>query len=129
MSIAVKNHSAAILERVVVRGDLSGLNPQERMEYYRAICASVGLNPLTRPFDYLHLSGKLVLYAKRDATDQLRKIHGVSIERLERETVEASMLSRRTPEMRRGAWIAPSAPCPSRAPGRAESERLHARRD
>ena len=80
MSIAVKNHSAAILERVVVGGDLSGLNPQERMEYYRAICASVGLNPLTRPFDYLHLSGKLVLYAKRDATDQLRKIHGVSIE-------------------------------------------------
>jgi hypothetical protein len=88
VSIAVKNHSAAILERVVVGGDLSGLNPQERMEYYRAICASVGLNPLTRPFDYLHLSGKLVLYAKRDATDQLRKIHGVSIERLERETVE-----------------------------------------
>ena len=47
-----------------------------------------GFNPLTRPFDYLHLSGKLVLYAKRDATDQLRKIHGVSIEKLERETVE-----------------------------------------
>ena len=27
--------------------------------------SSVGLNPLTRPFDYLHLSGKLVLYAKQ----------------------------------------------------------------
>ena len=81
--------TAAVLERVVIGGDLSALSASDRMEYYRAICASVGLNPLTRPFDFLHLSGKLVLYAKRDATDQLRKLHGVSIiPPLERETLE-----------------------------------------
>jgi hypothetical protein len=38
------------------------------------------MNPHTQPFAYITLQGKLTLYAKRDAADQLRKIHGVSIE-------------------------------------------------
>lgn len=78
---------AKTLENVLMVGDLSQLSPQERVNYYRSVCESVGLNPLTRPFDYLQLSGKLTLYAKRDATDQLRKIHKVSIQITARETV------------------------------------------
>src|SRR5690606_23351175 len=39
-----------------------------------------GLNPMTKPFEYIRLNNRLTLYAKRDATDQLRKIHGVSVE-------------------------------------------------
>lgn len=70
---------AATIENVLINGDLSQLEPDQRLHYYKAVCESVGLNPLTKPFDYLRLNGKLVLYAKRDATDQLRKIHGVSI--------------------------------------------------
>jgi hypothetical protein len=73
----------ATLERVVIGGDLAKLTAKERLYYYEKLCASVGLNPLTRPFQYLTLSGKLVLYASRDATDQLRRKHGVSITRLE----------------------------------------------
>jgi len=69
-----------IVERVVVAGDLSKLTPNERVAYYRAVCESLGLNPLTRPFDYITLNGRLVLYARKDATDQLRKLHKVSIE-------------------------------------------------
>lgn len=68
------------IETVLVSGDLSRLSPEERVLYYRAVCQSVGLNPLTRPFDYITLNGKLTLYARKDATDQLRKIHSVSIE-------------------------------------------------
>lgn len=67
------------IESVLIQGDLSKLNALERVQYYRGVCQSVGLNPLTKPFDYITLNGKLTLYAKRDATDQLRKIHGVSI--------------------------------------------------
>src|SRR5690606_14245382 len=48
--------------------------------YYKTVCESLGLNPFTKPFEYITLNGKLTLYAKRDATDQLRKIHGVSVE-------------------------------------------------
>ena len=75
-------------ERALILGDLSKLSEGQRVEYYREVCQSVGLNPLTKPFDYLQLNGKLVLYAKRDATDQLRKIHGVSITIADRQTVE-----------------------------------------
>ena len=67
------------LEEVLVSGNLAVLKPEERMQYYKAVCKSVGLNPLTKPFEYIILSGKLTLYARKDCTDQLRKIHGVSV--------------------------------------------------
>ena len=71
--------NAGALERVLVASDLSGLSESQRIEYYKAVCESLGLNPLTRPFEYLRLNGRLVLYATRAAADQLRSIHGISI--------------------------------------------------
>lgn len=71
---------ADTIESVLIKGDLSQLTPEQRNEYYMRVCQSVGLNHLTRPFDYLTLNGKLQLYARKDATDQLRKINGISIE-------------------------------------------------
>jgi len=70
----------ATVEDVLIRGDLSQLTEAQRNEYYMSVCQSLGLNYLTQPFAYLNLSGKLVLYAKRDCADQLRKINGISIE-------------------------------------------------
>lgn len=72
--------SAELLEQVVVNGDLAKLSAPQRLDYYRQVCQSIGLNPLSKPFDYINLNGKLTLYAKKDATDQLRKINGVSID-------------------------------------------------
>jgi hypothetical protein len=74
----VKADAVNVLERVVIEGDLAKLTPAERIQYYRAVCDSVGLNPLTKPFQYITLNHKLVLYATKDCTDQLRGIHGVS---------------------------------------------------
>jgi hypothetical protein len=71
---------AQLMESVLLGGDLSKLNPSQRVNYYKRVCESLGLNPLTKPFDYMQLNGKLTLYAKKDTTDQLRKIHGVSID-------------------------------------------------
>lgn len=79
-----ENHSQ-LVERVAISGDLSKLSPAERVAYYGAVCESLGLNPLTRPFDYLTLNGKMVLYANKGCTDQLRSIHGVSVEIVKRE--------------------------------------------
>ena len=79
---------AKMLESVLVDGDLSRLTPAQRLDYYRQVCQSCGLNPLTRPFDYIRLNGKLTLYARKDATDQLRKIHGVSIEDIDIQETE-----------------------------------------
>jgi hypothetical protein len=77
----------AIIEATVVRGDLSNLTPKQRTVYYVEVCKSVGLNPLTKPFDYLKLNGKEILYATRACTDQLRQIHGVSLRVTSRETI------------------------------------------
>jgi len=68
-----------VMEKVVIGGDLSELNAAQRAEYYTAVCRSLGLNPLTKPFEFLTLNGKLRLYALRDCADQLRRLHGISI--------------------------------------------------
>lgn len=75
-------------ELALVQNDLSKLNPQERLSLYNKTCESLGLNPLTQPFGYIEFrGGKISLYAKKDATDQLRKLHGVSVEIVSKETI------------------------------------------
>jgi hypothetical protein len=78
--VALSQDPGTLIESVVTKGDLAKLSPQERTQYYVEVCRSVGLNPFTRPFEYIILNGKLILYARRDAADQLRKINGISIE-------------------------------------------------
>ena len=73
--------TAATVESVMLGGDLSKLTPQQRVAYIGHICDGLGINKLTRPFEYITLNGKLTLYARKDATDQLRKIHGISIDK------------------------------------------------
>jgi hypothetical protein len=77
--------SPKILEQLLITGDLSSLSATERLDYYARVCESLGLNPLTKPFAYIKLNGKLVLYALRDCSEQLRKIHGVSVENMRHE--------------------------------------------
>lgn len=102
---------AEIVENVIIKGGLSQLNPQQRSDYYMRVCQSIGINALTKPFDYLELKDgkggkKLVLYARRDCTDQLRSIRGVSVRIVGREhsgdlyivTARASMLDGREDE-------------------------------
>lgn len=75
----IEQPDLSAIERVVIAGDLSKLTPEQRWGYYRDVCQSVGLNPLTKPFDYITLNGKLTLYALKGATDQLRGRYGISI--------------------------------------------------
>jgi hypothetical protein len=77
----------AEIERVLIGGDLGKLTPNQRLAYYRNLCQALGLNPLTKPFDYIVLQGKLTLYVNRGGTDQLRKLHGVSINNLRAEQI------------------------------------------
>lgn len=76
------------LERVMLMGDLTPLTPGQRSEYYMRVCQSIGLNPYTRPFGYIKLNGKLTLYAFRDCADQLRKLHGISIQIVDRKLTD-----------------------------------------
>lgn len=87
MSNLAVQSNAALIEQVLIKGDLSKLTEMQRVDYYRSVCESVGLNPLTKPFEYILLNSKLVLYALRAATDQLRKLHKVSIKITAREQI------------------------------------------
>lgn len=78
-SLATKSSLPEAIEKALIHGDLKDLNPEGRIQYYKQVCDSLGLNPLTQPFAYIVLNNKLTLYAKRDCAEQLRKIHGVAV--------------------------------------------------
>jgi hypothetical protein len=83
----VGSMDAATVETVLIGGDLSKLTPEQRLAYYSSVCKSLGLNALTKPFEFITLNNKLTLYARRDCTDQLRSIKGISIVITNRTTV------------------------------------------
>lgn len=80
--------SPDIMELLLLKGDLGKLTADERVQYYQAVCKSIGLNPLTKPFEYITLNGKLQLYALRACTDQLRKINNISLEIVSRDVAD-----------------------------------------
>src|SRR5215475_10765414 len=75
----------------LIQGDLEKLTPDQRADYLIALCKSLGLNPLTRPFEFMRLGGKLVPYAKRDAADQLRKLHRISVQVISQDVADGML--------------------------------------
>jgi hypothetical protein len=78
----------AIQESIVLRGDLSGLNEQQKKNYYLFRCRQVGLDAAAKPFDLLKLNGKEILYANAGATQQLCAIHKLSTQITHRERID-----------------------------------------
>lgn len=84
---------AGAMEKVLLGGDLSALSSVERVQYYRELCASLQINPLTKPFEYLQMKAegggtKLTLYTTKNCTDQLRSSHKASSTIVAREIVD-----------------------------------------
>ena len=94
MAVAPTDVSMSALESALA-GDLKRLTTEDRLKYVARACELVGLNPLTKPFDFIELNGKLVLYANKSCAEQLRKLHGVSVDIIERK-VEFGVLIVRT---------------------------------
>lgn len=76
-----------VIVSLVLSGDLSRMNDMQKVEYYNSFCKHLKLNPLTQPFQIINMKGKLVMYARKDATDQLRKIYGVSVTNITKEQI------------------------------------------
>lgn len=83
--------SLSPLESAMLEGDLSKLTPPERLEFYRMRCEVAGLDPRASPFQYVRLSGKLVLYPGRAASDQLTGARGVSVDVLSEQVMPGSI--------------------------------------
>lgn len=70
--------SAEVVGRLMLNGDCSQLTPIQRIEYYQYRCNALQLDPATHPFEYINLSGKLVLYAKAAVAQQLCRSRNLS---------------------------------------------------
>ena len=77
MNKEVSDINKKAIESALMDGDLSKLNPDEKLAHYQSVCETIGLNPLTQPFQYITLNGKLKMYALKGATDQVRKIYQI----------------------------------------------------
>ncbi|MBF0235866.1 MAG: hypothetical protein HQK65_22960 [Desulfamplus sp.] len=77
-----------VIEKLILHGNLNGLNPMEKIQYYKMYCEHVGLDPSTQPFKILRFQGKEILYCDRSGAQQLNRKHGVSHEIKSREFYE-----------------------------------------
>jgi hypothetical protein len=80
-------NGAAARAHVLATGDLSKLSNEQRLAYYLLVCESLGLNSLSRPFDWLVLDERLVLYPNKSCAEQLRRQHQISIKPTRKEIV------------------------------------------
>jgi len=79
------DEAAAALAHVLGTGDLHQLTNEQRVGHYLALCRSLGLNSLSRPFDWIEFeefetrTKKLVLYPNKSCAEQLRRAHEISV--------------------------------------------------
>jgi len=73
------------MEALLIHGDLERMEPEGRMAFYRKRCDDLGLDYLTRPFDYIRVESQLVkgsfktiLYANKNCAEQLNELHNLS---------------------------------------------------
>lgn len=81
-----KDLEGSTLVALITSGDMSGLDDGKKVAYYKARCEAAGLDPRTAPFQFIRLQGKEILYATKGATDQLCKVHRISVDVLEQKT-------------------------------------------
>ena len=71
--------NSELISNLVLNADISKMTPEMKVDYYNKLCHSLSLNPVTKPFQIITFQGKTILYATKDATEQLRKLNGVSV--------------------------------------------------
>lgn len=69
------------LDSLLMTGDITQIPVAVRPRYLWRLAEKLGLNPLTRPFDFIKTAdGKVVVYANRTASDQIRKNEEITTE-------------------------------------------------
>ena len=80
-----KEKSSQELEKVILNADLSSLSGEQRINYYLQVCQQYGLDAFTRPFEYIKLNNKLVLYATKSCASALQELKSISVEIVKQE--------------------------------------------
>jgi hypothetical protein len=87
LAVADREEAAGALAHILATGDLSKLSNEQRVAHYLDLCQSLSLNPRSRPFDWLVLDSKLVLYPNKSCAEQLRRAHQISVHVTRREPI------------------------------------------
>lgn len=95
-----------IAEAVFNKGDLSVLSPADRVFYVKSVCERLGLDPMTKPFDYIKTENGLQLYPNKECAAQLRSKYSINVKITDRQinsqlcivTAQASMPNGRADE-------------------------------
>lgn len=81
------------LEEIVVSGDLTQLDDQQKVQHYNNVCEAMDIDPRSHPLEYMPVDDpnggrRLILYALKNCTDQLRAKRKIHITKLTREITE-----------------------------------------
>lgn len=71
--------SPEITAKLILEADLSKFSDVQKVEYVTALCNRLGIDPMTRPFELLVLNNRLIPYPTKAATNQLTRVHGLSL--------------------------------------------------
>ncbi|WP_002150833.1 hypothetical protein [Bacillus cereus] len=87
------NKIQSILDRLALNSDLSQLTEEEKRQYFYFVCRKYELDSCTSPFAFIRFkdSNKLQLYARKNCSDQLRKIQGIDAEIVHRGQIETAV--------------------------------------
>jgi hypothetical protein len=78
-----------VIDQAIMLGDMRPMKPEMRLAFYRAVCLSVGLSPLSQPFTPMERQDKTIwLYANATCAQQLAALHEVSFTNWRRRTYD-----------------------------------------
>lgn len=93
LAVAEQEQASAAILHYLGTGDLSKLTGEQRAALYRRTCDSLGINSLTRPFDWIEFydpetkGKKLTLYPRSACADQLAYQHRIRVRVVEEKIV------------------------------------------
>jgi hypothetical protein len=84
----IAQNKIGALEKILAHGDLSPMDQEQRLTYMKTVCKTLGISMLGKPFDFIKLNGKLVMYANASCAAQLRALHNISLKVISKERVD-----------------------------------------
>ena len=90
-AIAQAPQNEKLIEKLILKQDLDSLSPNERVDYVKLYCDSLGLNILSKPVSIIPFQGKAILYINKNGFDQLSMIHGISTKIVEKGEIEEGL--------------------------------------
>lgn len=81
------------LEEIIATGDLTQLSDAQKVQHYNNVCEAMDIDPRPHPLEYMPVDDpnggrRLILYALKNCTDQLRTKRKINITKLTREITE-----------------------------------------